>query len=220
MFSRLAGLGRKGRQGQQNDKSSREETAGLLNSAKDDSSAEKRIEVFLDNEAQETVDTTNLEVPEVPEEAKTFIKQFTYFSNAGYIVEFASCVLIFLLGFNYLFSGCLLVGGCMLGVGFTLGWLCVPQIALPFVTNAIVRWFIVTNHSHHLTGLLSIIGAFVVLSYFSWTNSCKSESTWIQATTTTVLALLCTGIILFFVACFRDEKGNGGYIKWMLRLVF
>lgn len=215
MFSRISGLVRS-KKGEPlpADASPRSESARLLN---DPEANEIRIDKYLDTEAQDTIDTSN---PEMPQAARTFIKELTFFSNAGYLVELAACILILLLGFKYFFSGCFLVGGCMLGVGFTTSWLSIPQLVLPFISNPIVRWFIVTNHSHHITGLLSILGAFIVLSYFSWTNTCRSESTWIQATTTTVLVLLSFGVVLFLIACVRDEKGNGGYIKWVLRLVF
>ena len=215
MFSRITGLGRQGRSSSETPSIS--ETTRLVSKGRDATPPDSGIDSYLDSESQQTVDTSDLAVPVG---AKTFFKELIYFSNAGYLVEFVACALITLLGFKYVFTGCLLVGGCMLGLGLTTGWLCIPQVALPFIRNPFVRWFIITNHSYHLTGVLSILGGFVGLSYFSWTNSCKSESTWIQAVTTTVLALLSICILLFFIACVRDEKGNGGYIKWLLRLVF
>jgi hypothetical protein len=180
----------------------------------------RSISNYIDADADVPVDTSDPTLPEIPEKAKTYLKEFLMFSNAGYVFEVVCFALTLFLGLKYLFSGCVLVGGCMLGVSGTTAWLSLPQLLRPFVTNPIIRWFIVTNHSSHITGLVSILAGFVVLSYFSFTNDCLSKSRPMQSATTSTLTFLSVAIVLFFIACYRDEHGNGGYIRWLLKLVF
>ena len=174
---------------------------------------------YLATEGEQGIDTSAPELPELPPAAKSYLRELTYFSNAGYLVELCAFALLTLLGFQYVFGGCVLVGGGMFAVAFTTGWLSVPQVFRPFVTNFLFRWFLVTNHSSHITGLCSILTGFALLSYLSWANTCRSGSKSIQAATVSVLTLLSVGIVLFFVACYRDEKGNGGYIRWFLKFI-
>jgi hypothetical protein len=108
----------------------------------------------------------------------------------------------------------------MLGVACTMAWLCLPTLIRPLFSNAIIRWFLVTSHTSHVTGLISILVAIVLLSYLSWTNDCRSRVKAIQTVTTTVLSFVSLAIFLFLIACYRDENGNGGYIKWLFRLLF
>ena len=176
----------------------------------------RTISTFIDAESGQQIDTSD---PQIPETAKSYMHEFLMFSNSGYLVELACFALTLLLGLKYVLNGCVLVGGCTLGVCGSIAWLCLPQLARPFVTNPIIRWFIVTSHSTHITGLLSILTAVVVLSYFSWTNTCLSGNKSIKSLTTSSLALLAVAIMLFFIACYRDERGNGGYIRWLLKLV-
>ena len=176
----------------------------------------RSITSYIDAESGQQIDTSD---PEIPEAAKSYLREFLMFSNAGYVLELVCFALTLFLGLKYIFAGCVLVGGCMLGVCGTTAWLCLPQLARPFITNPFVRWFIVTSHSSHITGLLSILAAVVVLSYFSWTNNCRTSSKSIQSATTSTLTLLSVGIVLFLVACYRDEKGDGGYIRWLLKLI-
>jgi nitrogen fixation-related uncharacterized protein len=196
------------------------ETTPLLASEEGLSPTLRSISNYIDAESSEQIDTTDPVIPDIPESAKSYMREFLMFSNAAYVIELACFALITFLGFKYLFGGCVLVGGSMLGVAFTTGWLCVPQLARPFVHNPLVRWFIVTSHSSHITGLVSILAAFVVLSYFSWTNDCRSKSRAMESATISVLTLLPVSIVMFFIACYRDEHGNGGYIRWLLKLVF
>ena len=189
-----------------------DERTHLLESG-DFTPAVRAIDTYLTTESEIPIDTSPPEVPQA-------VKELMLFSNYGYAAEAVAFVLTTFLGFKYVFSGCILVGGCMLGAAFSTGWLCVPQLALPFVSNPIIRWFIVTNHSHHVTGMMSILAAVVVLSYFAWTNTCLAQSVSIRSSTITVLTLCSAAIVLFLIACYRDEKGNAGYIRWIIKLVF
>jgi hypothetical protein len=176
------------------------------------SSSDERKALLEEGAQSETVDTS---LPEIPESAKELL----FFSNYGYGLEVFACVVVIFLGFKYLFGGCLIDGVGMFCLGGTIAWLCGPQLVRPFISNPIIRWFMVSNHSHHITGLASILAVFVTISYFSWTNDCHKSSVSIQSSTITVLTLLSLAIICFLVACYRDEKGNAGYIYWILKLI-
>ena len=179
----------------------------------------RAVSDYIAAEEEQGIDTSAPALPELPAGAKSFFKELTYFSNAGYVVELAAFAIITLLGFQYVFGGCVMVGGGIFALAFTTGWLSVPQVFRPFVTSIIFRWFLVTNHSAHITGLCSILAGFAALSYFSWSNSCRVGSKPIEAGTISVLTLLSVGIVLFLIACYRDEKGNGGYIRWILKFL-
>jgi hypothetical protein len=196
------------------------ETSPLLAVEEGLSPTLRSISNYIEADEDQPIDTSDPKVPEIPEATRSYLRQFLMFSNAGYVLELVSFALILVLGLQYVFSGCILVGGCMLGVAGTTAWLSLPQLLRPFVSNPLVRWFIVTSHSSHITGLLSILAGFVVLSYFSWTNDCLYKSRSMQASTKSVLVFLPVATVLFLIACYRDERGNGGYIRWILKLVF
>ena len=188
-----------------------EETTSLLESG---GISPKAIESYISSEADQPVDTSfpTFQIPEVG-------KEMFYFSNYGLGLEVLCSALLLALGVKYILSGCLLDGCSTIGLGVGVGWLCGPQLMLPFVSNPIIRWFTVTNHSHHATGLASALGAFVVISYFSWTNDCRSRSVPIQSATITLLTVMSLGVVVFLTAIYRDEKGNAGYLKWVFKLI-
>ena len=175
--------------------------------------AEAKVQNYLAVESEQTIDTSPPEVPPV------LFKELLLFQNVGIAFECLAFALTTVLTIKYLLAGCFLVGCSMAGLATSAGWLSVPQVALPFISNPFVRWFIVTNHSTHITGLASILGLLIFLSYFSWFNSCRSESATIRATTVSATVSLSLGIAAFLAACYRNEKGNGGYIRWAMKLL-
>ena len=141
------------------------------------------------------------------------------FQTAGIFLELAACALLVYLGFMYLLAGCWITGAGVLALGASAGYLSVPQLAKPFIKNPLYRWFIVSNHSVQITAMASILGGFLFLTYFSWFNSYHGKRV-IRDVSTSAIAVIGVDILSFFIACYRNENGNGGYIRWALKLVF
>ena len=183
-----------------------EETERLLE-AGDITETEASVRKYLATESESVIST---EMPEIP----ASIKSLLLFQSYAFLAEFASFVIALILSFKYFFSGCIVIGCGMAGLSASLGYLSVPQLMLPFSSNPLARWFVISNHSIHMTSVISAIGLFVYLTYFSWFNSCQFSKT-----SKLFLVVAASSVALFLVACYRNEKGNGGYIRWLIKLV-
>ena len=169
------------------------------------------VENYMATESQEVINT------ETPTIAKEVYQEWLLFQNAGLVIEFITAVLTCYLGFVYLFSGCLFTSISSFVICGSAAYLSVPQLALPFISNPLIRWFIVTNHSYHISGMFALWFGFLWISYFSWFNTCIGSSHSVRAISATISAILPVGIIAFLIACYRDEKGNGGFLRWIFK---
>ena len=169
------------------------------------------VENYMATESQEVINT------ETPTIATEVYKEWLLFQNAGLLIEFMTAVLTCYLGFVYLFSGCLFTSISCFVICGSASYLSVPQLALPFISNPLIRWFIVTNHSYHISGIFALWFGFIWISYFSWFNTCISSSRSVRAISATISVMLPVGIIAFMIACYRNEKGNGGFLRWIFK---
>jgi len=170
------------------------------------------VEDYMATESHDIIET------DVPDLAKSAYKDWLLFQNGGLLIEVAAAVILGYLGFSYIFSGCMFTGISTFIMCGSAAYLSIPQLMLPFTTNPFIRWFIVTNHSYHISGIFAIWMAFIWFTYFSWFNTCIGESRTKRSLSTTVMCLLPVGIIFFLIACYRDEKGNGGFLRWIFKL--
>jgi hypothetical protein len=186
------------------------ETRSLLQ-ARSMEEAGVMVENYMSTESQQVIDT------DTPTIAKEIYKDWLLFQNAGLAIEFITAVLTGYLGFVYLFSACLFTSISSFVICGSAAYLSVPQLALPFISNPLIRWFIVTNHSYHISGIFALWFAFMWISYFSWFNMCIGSSKSVRAVSATVSVILPVGIIAFLIACYRNEKGNGGFLRWIFK---
>ena len=169
------------------------------------------VENYMATESQQVIDT------DTPTIAKEVYEEWLLFQNAGLVIEFITAVLTCYLGFVYLFSGCLITSISSFVICGSAAYLSVPQLALPFISNPLIRWFIVTNHSYHISGIFAMLLAFIWISYLSWFNTCIGSSKSVRAISATVSTILPVAIIAFLIACYRNEKGNGGFLRWIFK---
>jgi hypothetical protein len=186
------------------------ETRSLLQ-ARSMEEAGVMVENYMSTESQQVIET------ETPTIAKEIYQDWLLFQNAGLVIEFITAVLTCYLGFVYLFSGCLFTSISSFVICGSAAYLSVPQLALPFISNPLIRWFIVTNHSYHISGIFALWMAFIWISYLSWFNTCIGSSKSVRAISATISVILPVGIIVFLIACYRNEKGNGGFLRWIFK---
>jgi hypothetical protein len=186
------------------------ETRSLLQ-ARSMEEAGVMVENYMSTESQQVIET------ETPTIAKEIYQDWLLFQNAGLVIEFITAVLTCYLGFVYLFSGCLFTSISSFVICGSAAYLSVPQLALPFISNPLIRWFIVTNHSYHISSIFALWMAFIWISYLSWFNTCIGSSKSVRAISATISVILPVGIIVFLIACYRNEKGNGGFLRWIFK---
>lgn len=185
------------------DESRREENRSLLEAASIEE-AGAIVGDYVESQQEDVIDTSNPD-----------LKSVFRFELLGIGLELMTAAVLFALCGKYFSAGCLITGFSVLGLGLSVSYLSIPQAIRPFVTNPIIRWFIVTNHSTQITAMFGILMGFVFISYFSWFNSCDNPL--IHKGTISVLSLTSLAIAAFLVACYRDENGNGGYLKWLFK---
>jgi hypothetical protein len=156
---------------------------------------------------------------DLPNIAKSAYKDWLLFQNGGLLIEISAAAILGYLGISYILSGCLFTGISVCVMCGSAAYLSLPQLLLPFTSNPLVRWFIVTNHSYHISGIFVIWMTFVWFTYFSWFNTCIVHSKTKRSLSTTTMCLLPTGILLFLIACYRDEKGNGGFLRLIFKFI-
>ena len=172
------------------------------------SQTEASIQTFLATEGADVLDTSALTIPES-------VKPFMLFQTYGFVGESVTFCIAIIICISMFVSGCWIAAGSMAAICASLGYLAIPQMTLPFISNPLMRWFVVSNHSTHMTSLVAILGVFVYVAYFSWFNTCPTKKL-----SALFLITICSAIALLMVACARNEKGNGGYIRWIFKWLF